>query len=146
MTEMSVMGCYHVSGRAFYIHFIFISGSLTCFAWFSTIIRTIKREVSQGMRCNEFVWCGNMVRPDSTEWDILGYPWANSSLPCSNPTLPCVRRFGSCVLWLCRLQEFYPFEHGIFPYFAWIWIGTCWSLCSRSSVAWAAFFSHSKVS
>ena len=23
------------------------------------------------------------MRPDSTEWDILGYPWANSNLLCS---------------------------------------------------------------
>lgn len=53
--------------------------------------------------------CGNIVRPDSTEWDILGYPWANSSLLCSTKqrAVESQRFFVfACIYWAFRVLHY----------------------------------------
>lgn len=54
--------------------------------------------------------CGNIVRPDSTEWDILGYPWANSSLLCSTKQREPLKINGSlffaCFYWAFRVSHY----------------------------------------
>jgi hypothetical protein len=86
-----------------------MSGGLTSFTCFSTIIHTINRVVSRGIGCDEFVRCGNIIRPDSTEWDVLGYPWANSSLLCSTKDIQIRTRLivssGAFGMVLARDQE-----------------------------------------
>ena len=89
-----------------------MSGSLTFSTCFSTIICTINRMVSRGMGCDKFVWCGNTVRPDSTEWDILGYPWANSNLLCSTIE-KALRNQGFFVFCFWIILRFCPFAHKI---------------------------------